>query len=248
MYRFFRILQRDTINLFINPTWIFMVLAFPLLLTAVLGVLTEGMYGTRITSYDYYGVTMMIYCALYAATFSANSFMEERIKAPNLRIIYSPVGKLSIPLSKIIATFIFTAVFYSIAGLFMKFVFNVNFGTNNLLLVWLLFLAVDFLFSCIGVFMCCLFKSEGVANQILSIVTTLFAILSGFFFPIANLGTTMVTISKLSPVTTVVDTIFSIIYDQNSQGVLPALVIMIVLSAITILLCQIFFKGEDYLC
>lgn len=247
MYRFFRILQRDTINLFINPMWIFFGIGFPFLLTAVLGVLTEGIYGSSITSYDFYGVTMLLYSTLYAATFSANSFLEERIKQPNLRIIYSPINKFSIPLSKIFATFIFTAFFYTIAGGIIHVVLDVNFGEGQLWKIFGLFLAVDFLFSCIGVLMCCLFKSEGVANQIISIVTTLMAVLSGLFFPVANLGEQMVTVSKFSPMTKVVDLIFSLIYDASTAGFLSIMCKLIGVSLILIICCGSLFKGEDYL-
>ncbi|MGY3779613.1 ABC transporter permease [Isobaculum melis] len=247
MYRFLRIVQRDTINLLINPMWIFFGIGFPFLLTAVLGVLTEGLYGSSITSYDYYGVTMLLYSTLYAATFSANAFLEERIKQPNLRIIYSPINKFSIPLSKIIATFIFTAIFYTLAGGVMHILLGVNFGSAHLGKIMALFLAVDFFFSCIGVLMCCLFKSEGVANQIISIVTTLFAVLSGLFFPVASLGKQMVAISKFSPITKVIDLIFSLIYDTAATGFLATMGLLLGMSMLLILCCGALFKGEDYL-
>ncbi|WP_429949934.1 hypothetical protein IGJ55_001515 [Enterococcus sp. AZ170] len=247
MYRFLRIVQRDTINLFINPMWLFFGIGFPFLLTAVLGVLNEGVYGNSITSYDYYGVTMLLYSTLYAATFSANSFLEERIRQPNLRIIYSPIKKFYIPLSKIIATFLFTTVFYTIAGGILHIILGVNFGSAHLGKIWALFLAVDFFFSCVGVLMCCLFKSEGVANQIIGIVTTLFAILSGLFFPIASLGEQVVAVSKFSPITKVVDLIFSLIYDTATTGFFKTMCLLIGVSMLLILCCGGLFKGEDYL-
>lgn len=247
MYRFLRIVQRDTINLFMNPMWLFFGIGFPFLLTAVLGVLTEGLYGSSITSYDYYGVTMLLYSTLYAATFSANAFLEERIKQPNLRIIYAPISKFSIPLSKILATFIFTSVFYTLAGGIMHLILGVNFGSAHLWQIWALFMAVDFFFSCIGVLMCCLFKSEGVANQIISVVTTLFAVLSGLFFPVASLGKQMVTVSKFSPITKVVDLIFALIYDASTTGFLAIMGMLLGLSILLILCCGGLFKGEDYL-
>ena len=102
MYRLVKIIQRDTINLLTNPMWIFFSLMFPFLLVAILGFLTEGLYGDYFTSYDYYGVTLMLFSAMYAGTFSANSFMEEKIKRANLRIVYSPIRNWFIPFSKVL--------------------------------------------------------------------------------------------------------------------------------------------------
>jgi ABC-2 type transport system permease protein len=246
MYRFMTILKRDTLNLIINPMWVILCIAFPFLFTAILGLLTEGLYGSTVSSYDYYGVTMLLFSSLYAGTYSANSFLEERIKQPNLRIIFSPIPSWFIPISKIIATFLFTGIFFSLSSGIAFLAFNVNFGGKMLPYVWLLILALDFLFSCIGVLMCCIFKSEGAANQVLSILTALLGFLSGLFFPIASLGKTMVPISEFSPVTKVLDAIFAFIYDQNVSQFFPLLLLLSALSFATIVLIIFLFNEGDY--
>lgn len=246
MYRFMSILKRDTLNLFLNPMWVILCIAFPFLFTTILGILTEGLYGTSVSSYDYYGVTMLVFSSLYAGTYSANSFLEERIKQPNLRIAYSPISSLFIPIAKIIATFLFTGVFFSFSGGLTHLFFDVNFGGRMLIFVWLLILALDLFFSCLGVLMCCIFKSEGTANQVLSIITAFLGLLSGLFFPVASLGKTMVSISNFSPVTKVLDTVFVMIYDQNYSQFLPVLLILLLLSLVTMVLIGFLFNGEDY--
>ncbi|WP_429976044.1 ABC transporter permease [Enterococcus sp. DIV0086] len=246
MYRLFRIIQRDTMNLITNPMWIFFSLMFPFLLVAILGFLTGGLYGDYFTSYDYYGVTLMLFSTMYAATFSANSFMEEKIKKANLRIVYSPIRNWFIPFSKAVATFIFTTFFYTIAAVSCHLLFQIRFGDDMLLQIWLLFIGMDLLFSCIGVLMCCIFKSEGVANQILSILTAALAMLSGFLFPIANLGETFVKISKWLPTTKVVQTIFEMIYDQNSENFSSVFLMLVAFSVLILAVSTILFNGEEY--
>ncbi|WP_086347219.1 ABC transporter permease [Candidatus Enterococcus clewellii] len=246
MYRFMSILKRDTLNLFLNPMWVILCIAFPFLFATILGILTEGLYGSSVSSYDYYGITMLVFSSLYAGTYSANSFLEERIKQPNLRIIFSPIPSLFIPIAKIIATFLFTGIFFTFSGGLAYLFFNVNFGGEMVLYVWVLILALDFLFSCVGVLMCCLFKSEGVANQVLSILTAFLGLLSGLFFPVASLGKAMVTISNFSPVTKVLDAVLMLIYDQNSTQFFPMLVLLLTLSLATIVLIGFLFNGEDY--
>ena len=246
MYQLFKIIQRDTMNLLTNPMWIFFSLMYPILLVAVLGFLTGGLYGDYFTSYDYYGITLLLFSTMYAATFSANSFMEEKIKKANLRIVYSPIRNWFIPFSKAIAAFLFTTIFYSIAAVICQLLFQIRFGDEKLLQIWLLFIGMNLLFSCIGVLMCCIFKSEGVANQILSILTVALAMLSGFLFQVANLGETFVKISNWLPTTKVAQTIFEMIYDQNSSNFSSVLLMLVAFSILILTVSMILFNGEEY--
>ncbi|MBO0454644.1 ABC transporter permease [Candidatus Enterococcus murrayae] len=246
MYQLFRIIQRDTINLFTNPMWAVFSLLFPFLLVATLGFLTEGLYSSQFTSYDYYGVTLMLFSVMYTATFSANSFMEEKIKNANLRIVYSPIQDWFIPFSKIIAAFIFTTFFYTVSAVICHLLFQIRFGSENSLEIWLLCVGMNFVFSCIGVLMCCIFKSEGVANQIISNLTVALAVLSGFLFPVASFGAAFVKISKWLPTTKVLQTIFEMIYDQNMLNFLPVLSMLFVIAILILGVSLFLFNGEEY--
>lgn len=248
MYRFFRIFRQDTLNLFINPSWLVMGFAFPFFLTVILGLLTEGMYGDNFSSYDYYGVTMMIFTVLNSATFSANCFLEERVKNPNMRIIYSPVPSIYIPLAKIIGTFIFTTVCYTITAFVLHFMFGVSYGTNILVFqVLILFMIFNFFCCCLGVLVCCIFKDEGVANQLISLITALIGISSGLFFPISSINKNLQKVSDWLPLTRVTNSIFQLIYDGHSGSFMFSLVTLGVLSLISIIFCGYLFKEEDYL-
>ena len=41
--------------------WLFYVFAFPVLLVGVMGFFMEGSYGGEITSYDYYGIRLVVF-------------------------------------------------------------------------------------------------------------------------------------------------------------------------------------------
>lgn len=248
MYRFFRILYQDTINLFINLSWLVMGFAFPFFLTVILGLLTQGMYGDSFNSYDYYGVTMMIFTVLNSATFSANSFLEERVKNPNMRIIYSPVPALFIPLAKIVGTFIFTTFCYIVTAVILHFGFGVSYGENTVVFqVLLLFMVFNFFCCSLGVLVCCIFKDEGVANQLISLISALIGITSGLFFPISSINRTLQRLSDGFPLTRVTDTIFQLIYDGRSASFIFSLVILGILSLVSIIFCGYLFKEEDYI-
>lgn len=99
MKRLYLISREDFLNLIKNPTWIFFLTGFPVLFIMILSYLTGGAYGNGTSSYDYYGICGMIYCILSSGMISANAFMEERIKKPNMRIIYAPGAVRDIYLS-----------------------------------------------------------------------------------------------------------------------------------------------------
>ena len=246
MRSFYNICKQDFINLVMNPMWIFYSTAFPILMIAIMGFLTEGSYGDVVTSYDYYGISLMIYTALSAATIAANSFMEEKIKAGNMRIIFAPVSESYLYLSKIVATFLFTTIFYLIDMLFVNLLFGVNYGGDNIGYVILIFLFAQFFASTLGVMFCCLLKSESTANQILSLVITIFSILGGTFFSLDGFGETVRKISLLSPVKWMMDAMFGIIYDNRMSGVLPTIGVLLGGTIILLILCKLTFSKEDY--
>jgi ABC-2 type transport system permease protein len=227
--------------------WIFYAVGFPIVLVLILGFLTSGGYGRNISSYDYYGVALMIFGIFNAATFSANSFMEERIKKPNMRLIHSPVRPFCVYFSKILASFVFCTAAYTAAALFFVLTVGVNYGGPDVWAAVLIMLAGIFFFSALGVTVCCLLKSEGITNNILSLLFSLFAIFGGLFFPVDGLGKAVAAISWVSPGKWILTACLRIIYDKDFSMLLPVCSLLIVLSIAAVALCGRFFKGEDYL-
>lgn len=247
MYELRRMIRLDVLNLIKNPVWVLYVTLFPILLVVILSFVGGTGTGNEMSSADYFGLTMMVFAALQSSSFAANSFMEERIKLPNMRIIMLPVPDYFIPLSKIIATLIFTVLFYTIDGWLLSQFFAVNFGGQAWPAVWGLLVTVDFFAVVFGILFCTLFKSESMANQFTSLLTQSLAILSGCFFPIYILGEKVAAISYYSPITRVIHTLFELIYDGNYQHYASTIIIVLVLSILCGGVSLKLFKGEDYL-
>lgn len=237
----------DFFNLCFNSMWLFYSIAFPFLMVLILGFLNSGNYGMEVNSYDYYGITMMIYIILNSSTIAANSFMEERLKKGNMRIIYSPLPKSFIYTSKILAAFIFSTLCNLIVIFFLYFFLNINFGGNNIGFVLIILLAFELFSSALGVLLCCIFKSESTTNQLLSIVINILALIGGLFFQLDGFGSVIEKLSYVSPVKWIVNTILQIIYDKNLSYFLPTTLILLVLSISTTLLCKVFYRMEDYI-
>jgi ABC-2 type transport system permease protein len=247
MYKFKQIFIIDLVNLLTNPMWIAYAVAFPVLLILILGFLTSGSYGGTITSYDYYGVALMIYSVFNASTFAANSFLEERIKNPNMRIVYSPVRLFYIHFSKVLATTVFCTAMYTIAAIFLKLTVGVNYGGGNAWAVFIIMGLSIFFFSSLGVTVCCVIKNESATNTILNLIFTIAAVFGGIFFPVDGLGKAIAAASWASPAKWIFTVCLQIIYDKDFSLFLPVCAVLILLGAASVLIGNKFFRGEDYI-
>ena len=90
------LMKQDFKNLATNPTIFTFCFIYPPALIFLFGFLFSNLYGSDIvTSYDFYGVTLMFYMLLGTITITPNTFMEERVKSANLRIAYAPVSRFT---------------------------------------------------------------------------------------------------------------------------------------------------------
>lgn len=247
MYKLYTLVKRDIINIFKNPILLISNSVFTFLLILILGFLNHDIYGNLgIDSYDYYGVTIILFAILNVAMTASNSFMEKSLKSSNMRVIYSPVPKSFIYLSKIIATFLFTGlcILFNmvVAGLFL----GVNFGGVNVGYILVLFLLFDLLTTVIGVAFCCILKSEESTNQILSLVMNIFAFLGGLFFQLDGFGDFVKNLSYISPVKWITDSAFRVIYDKDFSLYIPTLVVILGMILFFLMICKLSFKSEDY--
>jgi ABC-2 type transport system permease protein len=246
MRNLFLISKEDFINLIKNPMWVFYNAVFPVLLVAIIGFLTRESYGNDVTSYDYYGITLMVYSILSSGMTSANSFMEERIRKANMRIIYAPGNVKSIYLSKILSSFCFLSICHLLDIVILCLLYNIHISSIPQMLV--LFVLIEFFSVSLGVMLCCIFKTEAMANQILSMVINIFAILGGLFFPLDGYGKAARIACYISPVKWLVKTTFSIIYDKDFSGFYPTVLIMIISISVVIIVCDKTFRKEDCIC
>lgn len=242
-----RMFKMDFMNTAKNPTLFLCNTVFPLVIILIMGFITKASYGSKVTSYDYYGVTMTIFFAFEIATTEANTFMEKKVKPGNVRLIYSPTHTSNIFLSKILACSAFAGICYTILMVVEDKVFNIKLGGENFIYVLILVLLFIFFMCSFGAFMCCIFKSEEAANKIMFPLLVVFGIFGGMFFPIDSLGNAVQKLSYVSPLKWINDCILKIIYDKDFSMFVPTITAFILGSAILMLLCKLIFKPEEYI-
>ncbi len=246
MKNLYVISKEDFINLIKNPMWLFYGSVFPILLVVVLGFLGKESYGKEVTSYDYYGITLIIYSIITSGMTSANAFMEITIRKPNMRIIYAPGSAKVIYLSKIISSFIFSFLCHVFDMILLCAIYHIYIKAIPQII--LLFGLAELFSVGLGVMFCCIFKTEAMANQILSIFINLFAILGGLLFPMDGYGKIVRSISNISPAKWLLRTSFGMIYDNDFSRFIPTVLGLTMATIVVLIICDITFRKEDCIC
>lgn len=243
---FFKIVKQDFLNILHNPALIISNTALPLLLIGVLGFVTKANFGTQITSYDYYGVNMLILTVAMAAITASNAFMEEKVIRGNVRITYAPVSKAAIYLSKVVSTYFFTAICYGFLVPLCQYVLGLNMGGSRFLGFALLLNIFLFFGSCFGIMFCSIFHSEEQTNAVMQIPIFVSIFLGGILFHINRFGIVINFIANLSPVKWVADCSYQIVYDADFHLLFPVTLGLVLLSFFCLFICQLLFQPEEY--
>lgn len=165
-----RLIKQDFKNLITNINIDVFCFIYPFILIGLFGFLFSNLYGSEgVTSYDYYGISMMVFLIISAATITPNTFMEQRIKSGNLRIAYSPVSRWEVYSSKILSSFLFMGITFSIDLIIFNALGIVNYGGKNFIYVLILFMALLLFATTLGGAVCVTLRSEELTNKIISI-------------------------------------------------------------------------------
>lgn len=242
------LMKQDFRNILTNPTIVLFCLVYPIILVLLFGFLFSDLYqGNIVTSYDFYGITMMFYLILASATITPTVFMEERIKKGNMRIAYAPVSRIQIYTSKLITTFLFLGVSFLLHILILNGTGLVNFGGENFGFVLLLLFCLLLFTVTLGGAICTLIKSEDLTNKIVGVIINTLAIFSGIFFPIATLGKFAQTVANQIPVKMMLNTIFQLIYDNSMEHYGVTIAITVLCSLLFLWVIHRNYHVEDYI-
>lgn len=248
MMKFWTLLKHELYRLVSSPGTMCIFLVFPVILIALMGFLFEDLYHTSVvSSYDFYGVTMLFYIMMMGSTVPANVFLEKKIKSGNTRIFYSPVSRISIYSSKILACFIVMSLSVIMNIIVFQMTSFVNFGGKNIGYVILLMIQFVFFLIVLSSAICVTIHSEEVTNIILSNSMSVFGLLSGIFFPIANLGEFFEKLAAYSPFKWTIDCLFQLIYDGRSMNYWWIMFGLFGLSLLLLMVVHRNYQPENYI-
>jgi ABC-2 type transport system permease protein len=214
----------------------------------LMGFLFDNLYNsTLLTSYDYYGVTMVLFAAMMGAMVPPNLFLGKQIKSANTRIFYTPTSRISIYGAKILACFACMSIALILVAVLFQITSFVNFGGANIGYIIALLLNLFLFLTMLSSAICVSVRSEEITSTIISNSSAVLGFLSGIMFPIANLGKIFEKIASYSPLTWTMDSIFQLIYDGRSPNYWFIMLGLLVLSLLLLLVVHKKYQPKDYM-
>ena len=229
-----------------TPVMFMMYFVYPILLTAIIGYLTQSSFGGGVSSYEYYSIGMMIFIFTSAGLISSYNFLDDNIKEGNVRTMFAPIKKAGIYLSQIISGTVYSSVAIVVTMIIFNFLFGVNYNSNGIL-ICISFITLCFMSNALGMFLCTTINHVGMVNVVFNLVQVVLCVLGGAFFSLEVLGEVPAMISKISPVKWFMDGLLNSIYDNNNFILFVAIGINLMVAIILIGLTSKTFKVEKYL-
>lgn len=218
----------------------------PILMTLIIGYLTQYYFSNGISSYEFYSIGMMIFVYLSSGVASVYNFMDKNIKHGNLRVAFTPVNTKNIYISQIISGTIFCTFGITFTMLVFKYGFGINYG-YGWLNIFLALVTLTFFSNSLGIFLSLIIDNVISVNMIFNMIQAIFCLLGGVFFSIEGLGEIPALLSNVSPAKWLMNGILNSMYDNNNYLILTVIVINIILGIIIIQFSKVVFKTEKYL-
>ncbi|SHM10410.1 ABC-2 type transport system permease protein [Anaerosporobacter mobilis DSM 15930] len=219
---------------------------FPILLISILGVLTRNQFGDVITSYQYYTVVMIPFCACMALITAAYAGKEEAYAKTAVRIVMAPISERQIVLSKIFSCTIVFSICNCFTFVICGFIWQLPRGIEWIL-ICLLLVAMSFLVAAIGVLLGTGMKNFLFIKNLINLPVGLCAVAAGVFFPLGTSNPVVQGVLNLSPLTHVNRYLFAMLFDHMKSGVCILILIHVVVGVFISIFAITTFKKEEFL-
>lgn len=229
-----------------TPAIVYLNFIYPVVITLIIGYLSQNSFGSEISSYEYYSISMMLFIYISSGAGSLYNFIDKPIKQGNFRVIFTPIKTINMYLSQIVCGTIFSTLGIAFTMLVFKTLFNINYN-GNLLIIFTFFITIAFMSNAVCIFLFTISDNFQLLNLIITLVQSILGILGGAFFSLEALGEIPATIAKLSPVKYWMDGILNSMYDNNNLIIFIATLVNVALGIIFIIFCKYSFKTEKYI-
>ncbi|WP_394926975.1 ABC transporter permease [uncultured Robinsoniella sp.] len=225
---------------------LFYSIVFPTVMILLLGYLTCTSYGNEFSSYNYYTITIVPFCALMGISTVSYAAQDEKLLHTSYRYIAAPISPKQIVLSKFCSCGVVLSLCNTITLLIGKFLFRLDFQ-GNITMVIILLICETTAVTGIGLYLGLACKNLDSLRNFINIPLVLFAFLGGVFFPVSSLNTVLSTLIAFSPLTWINRGIISCVYDNQVQLIYGISVILFMTGIVMVLLTIRFFKKEAFI-
>lgn len=221
-------------------------IVFPVIIILLLGYLSSKSYGNVFTSYNYYTIVIIPFCALMGIITVSYAAQDEKTFKTSYRFMTAPITKIELILSKFFSCAIVLSLCNVITLVIGKLLFRLNFNGNFGAIVILL-MAETLMVTGIGLCLGLASKNLDTVRNLINLPISIFGFLGGAFFPVGSLNSVLSGIINISPLTWVNRGIVACIYDNNFQILWTVTAIFIIVGIVFAYLTIKFFKKEAFL-
>lgn len=224
---------------------------FPFILVGLLGVLTRNNFGhqitsQQITSYQYYTVVLITFCASMSIITAAYAAKEEAYEKTAIRIIMAPISEKGIVFVKIVSCSIVFSICNCFTFILCGLIWKIPLGIEWLAIL-LLLIGMSYVVAGIGILVGTGMKNFLLVKNVINIPITLFAVAGGAFYPFGSLHPVVNGLINLSPLTWVNRSIFAVLYDGQFGLILRVIAIHFIVGTVCFLVANRVFKKEEYM-
>lgn len=225
---------------------LFYSIVFPTIVILLLGYLTSTSYGTVFTSYYYYTLVTVPFCALMGISTVSYAAQDEKLMHTSYRFIVAPITKTELILSKFGSCFIVLSLCNVVTLGLAKFLFDMDFY-GSFLAVILLLTSESAAVTGIGLYLGLACKNLDSVRNYINLPIVIFGFLGGAFFPVSTLNPVLSTIINISPLTWVTRGLVKGIYEKHFQVLWTMSIIFVMIAFIATYLTIKRFKKEAFI-
>lgn len=236
----FKLFTRNFINMFF-------LLIFPMMLLLMFG----GIYGNEpsemfnghgtidVSVPAYMGMVIAV-SGIMSLPLVTSSYRERKILK---RFRATPMNPLHVIISQVMVNFIMTAVGIILLIIVGKLVFNLQFFGNVLLMIGMFLLAIISIFS-LGFLIASIAPNMRSANAIANLVYFPMLFLTGATIPMELMPDTMVKISKVIPLTYVVNGFKKVWMGGTINDILVEIIVLVAITMVCVAISYKYFRWE----
>ncbi len=192
---------------------------------------------------DYYAVAVTTMIILYSALTAGQLIENERSRHTDIRLLASPVTKGEIFAGKIVGTLVINAIFVAIIIGISSLMYQAEWG-SHLWLVYLVLLTEIVLALSLGLGVGYCLRGNA-AGSVLMLIIQAAAFLGGGYSPVEDMTGMLRTLAVYSPLHWSNDAILNIIYANNLQAALPAMLLNLGCSALLLAVAVILMRRRE---
>jgi ABC-2 type transport system permease protein len=192
---------------------------------------------------DYFAVAVTTMIILYSALTAGQLIENERIRHTDIRLLASPVTKGEIFAGKIAGTLVINAIFVAIIIVISRTMYQADWGSHLWLVYLVLLTEIVFALSLgLGVGYC---LRGNAAGSVLMLLIQAAAFLGGSYSPVADMTGMLRTLGDYSPLHWTNSAILNIIYADNLQAALPAMLLNLGCSVLLLTLAVVLMRRRE---